>query len=99
MPARRKAGTLESAARRDLRSLPPAYRNSAIAQTYLLMARRLDAGVNARDTATLARELRLALLVLYDLSPPAREDDAVDELRKRREERMAGLARNTQEGR
>jgi hypothetical protein len=91
VPPHRKSGPVETAARRDLKDLPPAYARSAIATAYLLLARRLDAGVSARDAATLARELRLALLALYELAPPAREGDPTDELRARREQRLAEL--------
>jgi hypothetical protein len=91
--ARRKAGPIETAARRDLRALPGDYAKSAIGASYVLMARRMDFGVSARDAATLARELRMALLALYDLAPPARENDPMDDLRARRENRMATLPR------
>jgi hypothetical protein len=39
----------------------------------------------------MAREMRLCLLALYELAPPMQEDDKVDELRTRREARMAKL--------
>jgi hypothetical protein len=93
MPPRRKAGLIELAARRDLRDLPPSYAKSAIAVSYLQLARRLDNGVSARDAATLTRELRLALLALYDLAPPRREGDPTDDLRDRREKRLKALAK------
>jgi hypothetical protein len=96
-PAARKPGLAEAAARRDLKALPPAYRNSAVAATYLLMARRLDAGLSAREVAMLAREMRLALLALYDLAPPRHEGDPADELRARREARMAEMAGDREE--
>lgn len=83
---------MEKSARKDLAALPPQYRTSAIAQAYLLLARRLDAGVSARDSAQLAREMRLALLALYELAPAKHDIDPVDELRVKREQRMTADA-------
>ena len=88
---RRRAGTVEAAARRDLAALPPTYRNSAVAKAYLLMARRLDAGVSARDTAQVTREMRLCLLALYELTPAKHANDPVDELKAKREQRLQDL--------
>lgn len=87
MVARRPLA-VEAAAKRDLGSLPPQYRNSAIARAYLMLARRLDAGVSARDASQLAREMRLCLLALYELAPAKQETDPVDELKARREQRI-----------
>ena len=89
MPPRRPLA-IETAARRDLKALPREYSDSAVGKSYLLLARRLDAGVSTRDAATLAREMRLALLALHELAPPKAEDDFVDELRVAREKRMIG---------
>ena len=97
MAGRRRPLAVEAAARKDLRAFPSAYRDSAVGKTYLLLARRLDAGLSARDAATLAREMRLTLLALYDLAPPHREDDPMDELRERRERRMQQLAASAEE--
>lgn len=85
---RRVALAIERAARRDLNALPELYRTSAVAKSYLLLARRLDAGVSARDSATLTREMRLCLMALYELAPPQEEGDFVDEIAQRREARM-----------
>lgn len=80
--------SVEAAARRDLAALPPLYRDSALGKTYLLLARRLDAGVSTRDAGQLAREMRQCLLTLHTLAPPKRADDPADELAKKREDRM-----------
>jgi hypothetical protein len=82
---------VERAARGDLKALPPEYRNSAIAKGYLLLARRLDAGVSARESAGLLREMRMTLLTLHELAPPAVEDSFTDELQARREKWMTAL--------
>ena len=89
MVARRLPTPVETAARRDLRALPKPYRDGAVGKAYLELARILDAGVPARDAAAVAREMRLCLLTLYDLAPPKTETDFVDEVRQRREKRMA----------
>lgn len=90
MTARRPL-SVETAARKDLAALPAEYRNSAVAKSYLLLARRLDLGVSARDAAQLTREMRLCLLALYDLAPAKHENDPADELRAKREERMRSI--------
>lgn len=92
---RRAVLAVETAARKDLRALPPDYRNSAIAKGYLLLARRLDAGVSARESAGLLREMRMTLLTLHELSPPAGEESYTDELQARREKWMKGLDTET----
>ncbi len=92
---RRPVLAVETAARKDLRALPPDYRNSAIAKGYLLLARRLDAGVSARESAGLLREMRMTLLTLHELSPPAGEESYTDELQARREKWMKGLDTDT----
>jgi hypothetical protein len=86
---------VERAARKDLSALPPEYRNSAIAKGYLLLARRLDAGVSARESAGLLREMRMTLLTLHELSPPVAEESYTDELQAKREQWMAGLRTDT----
>jgi hypothetical protein len=50
----------------------------------------MDAGVSTRDAATLAREMRMVLLAMHEMAPPQAEDDFVDELRVKREQRMTG---------
>lgn len=87
-PARRRPLSVEAAARRDLRALPKDLSAGALATAYLVLARRMDAGVSTRDAATLAREMRMALLAMHEMAPPAAEDDFVDELRVKREQRM-----------
>jgi hypothetical protein len=69
-------GPVERAARRDLRRLPADARTSAIAQSILQLAQRLDGrdtceaceeihpALSARDEATTVRELRLAMASL-----------------------------------
>jgi len=94
MPARR-ALSVEAAARKDLATMPTEFRNGAVAKSYLMLCRRLDSGVSARDAAGLTREIRLCLLTLYDLAPAKHKDDPVDEVKNRREQRMAKLPNAT----
>lgn len=91
---RRPVLAVERAARKDLRAFPPEYRDSAIAKGYLLLARRLDAGVSAGESARLLREMRMTLLTLNELSPPASEESYTDELQARRERWMTNLAKS-----
>jgi hypothetical protein len=85
---RRRRTTIEAAARDDLAALPAMYRYSALAATYLMLARRLDAGVPTRDMAQLGREMRQCLLALHQLAPAKLPDDPADELGVRRAARM-----------
>lgn len=89
-PARRRPPSVETAARKDLRALPKDLSEGGLGRAYLLLARRMDAGVSTRDAATLAREMRMVLLAMHEMAPPQAEDDFVDELRVKREQRMTG---------
>lgn len=53
------------------------------------LAREIDAGPEPRDLASLSRRLE-AVLEQIDGLKDGSEDDAVDELRRKRAERMAG---------
>jgi hypothetical protein len=89
LPPRRRASlSAETAARRDLKALPKDISGGGLGIAYLVLARRMDAGVSTRDAATLAREMRMVLLAMHEMAPPAAEDDFVDELRLKREQRM-----------
>ena len=91
MPVRRPA-TIEARAKRDLEALPPLYRFSALAGTYLMIARRMDAGVPTREMSSLAREMRQCWMALLQLAPVKEADDPGDELAKKRAERLLGEA-------
>ena len=80
-------GAVERKARADLRSLPKQYRESAIAQTYVLLAVQLDEGVPARELASVSREMRLCYQQLVDMGGVEKPDSTVDEVRRKREER------------
>ena len=89
MPARRKIGPIERAVRRDLRTFPETVSAGTVAQAMLTLAAEADTRhLEPRDLAQLLRELRLCSVKLREMAPPGAEGDKIDELRKRREERL-----------
>jgi hypothetical protein len=64
-PGIRHVVSIEDAARAELGSLSAELRSSALAETALELARRLDAGPGDREAVGLARELRLSLGELH----------------------------------
>jgi hypothetical protein len=89
MPARRKIGAIERAVRRDLRTFPDVVATGTVAQAMLTLAAEADGRtLEPRDLAQLLRELRLCSVQLREMAPPGAEGDKIDELRKRREERL-----------
>jgi hypothetical protein len=88
-PARRK-GMVEAAVARDLKMMPAAMRGGAIAATALKLARELDTlPMTPRDAAGHARELRMHMAQLAEMAPGDRKGDVTDEVRARREARLA----------
>lgn len=82
------AGPRESAVLRDLSKLPPEAMDGLIAQNMIGMARQLDEGdVAPREVTNYTKELRLNLLTLQDMFPPAEQDDETEEKRQRRQHR------------
>ncbi len=89
MPARRKIGQLEKAVRRDLKTFPESVSTGTVAQAMLTLAAEADGRcLEPRDLAQVLRELRLCTVQLREMAPPGAEGDKIDELRKRREERL-----------
>jgi hypothetical protein len=89
MPARRKIGPLERAVRRDLKTFPESVSTGTVAQAMLTLAVEADGrSLEPRDLAQVLRELRLCTVQLREMAPPGAEGDKIDELRKRREERL-----------
>lgn len=89
MAPRRKIGPVERAVRRDLRAFPESVAAGSVAQAMLTLAERVDtAELQPRDLAATLRELRLCAVQLRDMAPPGAEGDKIDELRKKREERL-----------
>ena len=88
-PPRRK-GKIELAVGRDLRAMPTALRASALAASALDLARDLDeTEMTPRDKAGIARELRMHMNDLAAQAPGERKGDSTDEVRERRERRLA----------
>jgi len=89
MPARRKIGAIERAVRRELRTFPDAVSGGTIAQSMLTLAAEADyRSLEPRDLSQVLRELRLCSVQLREMAPPGAEGDVLDELRKKREERL-----------
>jgi len=78
---------VEKKARADLRKLREEYRDSAIAQAYLQLARTLDEDPPAREISAISREMRLTYAQLLEMSGEQRPASVVDQLRRKREQR------------
>lgn len=83
-------GPVEQAVRSDLAELPEKMRKGGIAAVALMSARVLDeGGLAPRDAAGYAREIRLSLAQLREMAPGEVKGDVTDEVRQRREKRLA----------
>lgn len=88
-PPRRRAGPVELAVQRDLKTLPAEHRRGAIATAALRLAMELDAGVVlGRDAAGHVREIRQCVVQLRDWAPGSQAGDSTDEARDKRERRL-----------
>lgn len=83
--------SVEDSVLHDLSRLPPDMREGGVARIALFCARQLDQpGLLApRDAAAYARELRLSLAQLREMAPGEVKGDVTDEVRARRERRLA----------
>ncbi len=83
--------SLEESVRADLAQLPAHMRRGGVARGAIMCARVLDeGGLTPRDAAGFLRELRLSLAQLRDMQPGEVKGDVTDEVRQRRERRLAG---------
>lgn len=83
--------TLEESVLVDLAALPVNMRRGGVAGVALMCARALDqGGLPPRDAAGFARELRLSLAQLREMAPGEARGDVTDEVKQRREKRLAG---------
>ncbi len=83
--------SLEESVRVDLTALPSAMRRGGVARGALMCARILDeGGLSPRDAAGFLREMRLALAQLREMAPGEIHGDVTDEVKMRREKRLAG---------
>lgn len=75
---------------RDLARFPDDLRTGGIAAAALQLAHELDAGiVLGRDAAGHAREIRMCITQLTEFAPGEVKGDSTDEVRARRERRLA----------
>jgi hypothetical protein len=82
--------SMEEAVLVDLAQLPQRMREGGVAAVALMCARMLDeGGLPPRDAAGFAREVRLSLAQLREMAPGESKGDPTDEVRERREKRMA----------
>lgn len=84
--------SVEDAVLHDLGRLPEDMREGGVARVALFCAQQLDQppGMLApRDAAAYLRELRMALTWLREMAPGEVKGDATDEVRERRERRLA----------
>jgi hypothetical protein len=88
-PARRR-GAVELGVHRDITRLPDAMRKGGIAAAALALAAELDTGeLPPRESAGHAREIRQCLVTLAEMAPGDARGDQTDEVRQRRERRLA----------
>lgn len=91
MSAELEEMSLEESVRVDLAGLPVNMRRGGVARVALMCARVLDeGGLTPRDASGFARELRLALAQLREMAPGEVKGDLTDEVKQRREKRLAG---------
>lgn len=87
------ATPMEDAVRCDLAELPLNMRHGGVAMVAITCAQALDAGgLPPRDAAGYLREIRLSLAQLRELTTGEVKGDPTDEVRERREKRLAGGA-------
>jgi hypothetical protein len=83
--------TLEESVKNDLDALPGNMRRGGVARVAIMCARVLDmGGLPPRDAAGFARELRLSLAQLREMAPGEVRGDITDEVKQKRERRLAG---------
>jgi len=93
MTTSKYCGPIETAVLSDLLELPVKMRSGGVAAVALHAARILDeGGLAPRDAAGFAREVRLSLDQLRKMAPGEVKGDQTDEIRARREKRLAGAA-------
>lgn len=82
---------MEEAVKEDLAELPLKLRSGGIAAVAIFCARTIDeGGLPPRDAASFLREIRLSLAQLRDMTTGEVKGDITDEVRERREKRLAG---------
>ena len=83
-----KVGGIEEAFIKDLNMLPDLAADTSLAVAARYMAQQLDAGdVAPREVTLYTKEIRLNLLQLHELYPPAEDGDDTEERRAKLQER------------
>jgi hypothetical protein len=87
--------SLEESVKADLEEMPEKMRRGGVARVAISCAQILDQGARTgdltpRDAAGFMRELRLALAQLREMQPGEVKGDVTDEVRMKREQRLAG---------
>lgn len=82
--------SIEESVKADLTEMPVKMRRGGVAKVAISCARILDqGGLSPRDAAGFMRELRLALAQLREMAPGEVKGDITDEVKERREKRLA----------
>ena len=85
-----RRGPVELAVLRDLKAFPDDLRKGGIAAAALKLARMIDIGaMSARDLSAMAAQVRMSLVTLREIAPGEAKGDHTDEVRERRERRLA----------
>jgi hypothetical protein len=83
-----KPGGIEEALLRDLSEFPGEAADTVLAKSALFMARQLDAGeVAPREVTQYTKEVRLCLLQVRELYPPAEDNDDTETRQAKFQER------------
>ena len=81
---------MREAVESDLAELPEVMRRGGIARVALMAADVLDeGGLIPRDAAVFLARVQIALVQLREMAPGEVKGDATDEVRERREKRLA----------
>ncbi|WP_411090802.1 hypothetical protein [Streptomyces sp. 049-1] len=92
-PKRRvRRGAVAAATTAELADLGVDPTTNAQAAAALRLAAELDSSQSPKDSAGVARELRQAMAVVRAIAPPKERGDRMDELEKRRRDRLASTA-------
>lgn len=81
--------TVELAVLAELEGVSDRTRVSTLAATAIALARRLDETTAARDSASLARELRITMSAIHGSDAGDDDDDPVEEFKRRMKVRRA----------
>ena len=84
--------TVVQSTQAEIAALGGGLEGSALAATALAMAAEIDGANSATSKSMCAKVLMDALKELRALAPPRKQEDAVDEIRRRRERRIARAA-------